>query len=48
MLIFDSVKKNSAPFTLPGEEEREIARTMVSRVHVELGNSDPRGMIDSL
>ena len=30
------------------EEERETARTIVSRLHVELGHSDPRGMIDSL
>ena len=30
-------------FDLAGEEERETARTMVSRLHVELGHSDPRG-----
>ena len=30
------------------EEERETARTIVSRLHVELGHSDPRGMIGSL
>ena len=30
------------------EEERETARTIVSRLHVEPGHSDPRGMIDSL
>ena len=30
------------------EEERETARTIVSCLHVELGHSDPRGMIDSL
>ena len=35
-------------FDLASEEEREIARTMVSRLHVELGHSDPREMIDSL
>ena len=29
------------------EEERETARTMVSRLYVELGHSDPRRMIDS-
>ena len=33
---------------LATEEERETARTMVSRLHLELGHSDPRGMIDSL
>ena len=33
---------------LATEEERETARTIVSRLHVELGHSDPRGMIDSL
>ena len=33
---------------LASEEERETARTIVSRLHVELGHSDPRGMIDSL
>ena len=33
---------------LATEEERETSRTMVSRLHVELGHSDPRGMIDSL
>ena len=35
-------------FDLASEEERETARTMVSRVHVKVGFSDPRGMIDSL
>ena len=30
---------------LATEEERETARTMVSRLHAELGHSDPRGMI---
>ena len=34
-------------FELASEEERETARTMVSRLHVELGHSDPRRMIDS-
>ena len=33
---------------LTSEEERVTARTMVSRLHVELGHSDPRDMIDSL
>ena len=33
---------------LTSEEERVTARTMVSRLHVELGHSDPQGMIDSL
>ena len=33
---------------LASEEERETARTMVSRLHVELGHFDPRGLIDSL
>ena len=33
---------------LASEGERERARAMVSRLHVELGRSDPRGMIDSL
>ena len=33
---------------LASAEERETARTMVSRLHVDLGHSDPRGMIDSL
>ena len=35
-------------FDLVSEEERETARTMVSRLHVELGHSDPRRIIDSL
>ena len=48
MLIVDSLKKNSEPLDLATEEERETARTMVSRLHVELGHSDPRGMIGSL
>ena len=33
---------------LASEEGRETARTMVSRLHVELGHSDRRGMIDYL
>ena len=33
---------------LASEGERETARIMVSRLHVELGHSDPRRMIDSL
>ena len=48
MLNVDSVKKNSEPSDLASEEERETARPMVSRMHVELGHSDPRGMIGSL
>ena len=48
MLIVGAVKKNSKASDLASEEERETARTMVSRLHVELGHSDPRGMIDSL
>ena len=35
-------------FDLASDEERETARTMVSRLHVELIHSDPQGMIDSL
>ena len=35
-------------FDLTIEEERETVRTMVSRLHVELGRSDPRGLIGSL
>ena len=35
-------------FDLANEEERETARTIVSRLHMELGHSDPRRMIDSL
>ena len=48
ILIVVSIKMNSEPWTWVSEEERETARTMVSRLHVELGHSDPRGMIDSL
>ena len=33
---------------LATDEERETARTIVPRMHVELGHSDPRGMIDAL
>ena len=33
---------------LAGDEEREAARTMVSRLHVDFGHSDPQRMIDSL
>ena len=35
-------------FDLASEEERETVRSIVSRLHVELGHSEPRGMIDSL
>ena len=27
-------------------KDRDTARTIMSRLHVELGHSDPRGMID--
>ena len=43
--FLQNLGKNSEPLTWPVEEERETARTMVSRLHVELGHSDPRGMI---
>ena len=33
---------------LASDEERETARTMVSRLHVEIGHSDARGIIKSL
>ena len=35
-------------FDLASEEKRETARTMVSRLLVELMHSDPQGKIDSL
>ena len=41
-------KEEQQAFELATEKERETARTIVSRLHVELGHSDPRGMIDSL
>ena len=41
-------KEEQRALHLATEEERETARTIVSRLHVELGHSDPRGMIDSL
>ena len=41
-------KEEQQALDLATEEEWETARTMVSRLHVELGHSDPRGMIDSL
>ena len=41
-------KEEQQALDLAIEEERETARTIVSRLHVELGHSDPRGMIDSL
>ena len=41
-------KEEQQAFDLATEEERETARTIVSRLHVELGHSDPRGMIDSV
>ena len=42
------LSKEQQALALATEEERETARTIVSRLHVELGHSDPRGMIDSL
>ena len=41
-------KEEQQALDLATEEERETARTIVSRLHVELGHSDPRGMINSL
>ena len=41
-------KEEQQALDLATEEERETARTIVSRLHVELGHSDPRGMIDSI
>ena len=41
-------KEEQQALDLATEEERETARTIVSRLHLELGHSDPRGMIDSL
>ena len=41
-------KEEQQALDLATEEERETARTIVSRLHVELGHSDPRGTIDSL
>ena len=41
-------KEEQQSLDLATEEEREKARTIVSRLHVELGHSGPRGMIDSL
>ena len=41
-------KEEQHALDLATEEERETARTIVSRLHVELGHSDPREMIDSL
>ena len=41
-------KEDQQALDLATEEERETARTIVSRLHVELGHSDPRGMFDSL
>ena len=40
-------EKEQQVLDLATEEEQETARTIVSRLHVELGHSDPRGMIDS-
>ena len=41
-------KEEQQALDLATEEKRETARTIVSRLHVELGHSDPRRMIDSL
>ena len=41
-------KEEQQALDLATEEEWETARTIVSRLHVELGHSDPRGMIHSL
>ena len=41
-------KEEQQALDLVTVEERETARTIVSRLHVKLGHSDPRGMIDSL
>ena len=41
-------REEQRAFDLASEEERETARTMVSRLHVELMHSDPQQMIDSL
>ena len=48
MLTVDSVKKNSKLWTWPLRKNKKTTRTIVSRLHVELGHSQPRGMIDSL
>ena len=42
------VEEEQRALDLATVEERETARTMVSRLHVELGHSDPRGMLGSL
>ena len=42
------IKEEQQALDLATEEERETARTIVSRLHVGLGHSDPRGMIESL
>ena len=47
MLIVDPFNKNIEFWTW-FEEERETVRTTVSRVHVEMGHSGHRGMIDSV
>ena len=41
-------KEEQQALDLATEEERETSRTTVSRLHVELGHSGPRGVIDSL
>ena len=44
MLIVDSAKQNSELLDLASEAERETARTLVSRLQLELGFSCPRGI----
>ena len=41
-------KEEQQALDLATEEERETTITTVSRLHIELVHSDPRGMIDSL
>ena len=47
-VIQEDAHRRLQALDLATEEERETARTMVFRLHVELGHSDPRRMIDSL
>ena len=49
MLIVDSIKKTSELWTWPvRKNETQPQPCMVSRLHMELGHSDPRGTIDYL
>ena len=41
-------EEEQQPLDLSTEIERETARTTMSRLHVKLGHSDPRRIIDSL